>query len=246
MNRYPYKFKTMVEESNCLPNLKISPRGVLLYIQKASTEHLNVLGLNYETLKNEGIVFMVVSSATKFFYTPCAYDEIYVATCPAISKGAQMIRETCLFSAKGEKLVENQTAWIMMNPESGRILKPNEFNHELPLLENWHPFFEPQKIRIPISEKNLGERKVRLSDLDRNLHMNNTIYASILTDCFAEDVLAGEPDTLFIKYKNQAKLNHVLSLRGEKIENQYILTAADGENMCFQGMFTLRNSKNKV
>ncbi|MEG1972174.1 MAG: thioesterase, partial [Oscillospiraceae bacterium] len=172
--------------------------------------------------------------------------EIYTATCPAASRGAQMIRETSIFSAMGERLVENQTAWIMINPQNGSILKPREFHHELPLLENWQPFFEPQKIKIPLSEKYQGERKVCLSDLDRNFHMNNTIYASILTDCFAEEVLGGELDTLFIKYKNQAKLNHVLSLHGEKTENQYILTAADGDNMCFQGMFTLRNNKNKV
>ena len=242
MINYPFKFIATIEENNCFPNLILNPSSALLFIQRAATGHLDSLGYTYERLKNEGIVFMVANSATKFYKNLRAHEKVTVATCPAISKGAQILRETCIFNENGERVCENQSAWIMLNPENGKILRPTEFKYKLPILEEYNPFCDATRIKIPKSDNNLGERKVRLSDIDRNSHMNNTIYSNVLTDSFAEEVLNGKGvDTLFIKYKNQARMGDVLAISGEKnSDGVFAISAHINESMCFQGMFTLK------
>ena len=242
MGRYKYSREITVPEYDCDSFLRLRPSVMLRYIQTVAGEHLETIDLDYETLFNEGFVFVVAGTALKIYRSPISGEKIVLSTAPIMGQGAHMMRETVIDSIDGERLVECQVNWALIDANSRKLLRASDFPHELPLLEGeWTPFFDPRKIRIkPVREKS-AVRPVRLSDLDRNIHMNNTVYADVILDCFGEDYLkSGGVDTMFIRYHLQAQLGDELTLEYGFSDNTYSVGACCGDKHCFEGAFSLK------
>lgn len=243
MARYKYFWELTIPEYDCDPMLRLRPSALLRYIQTASGEHLSSIGITYERLFDEGFVFVVAATALKICRCPMANEAVIVSTAPLISeKGANMLRETVICSDKGERLAECQMNWALIDSHSGRLCRASDFPHELPLLEGeWEPFFDPRRVRIKPVGSDETVREVRLSDLDRNLHMNNTVYSDIMLDCFGEEYLrSGGVDTLFIRYHLQARLGDSLVLTHGCNDGQFTVSAKCGDRRCFEGAFSLK------
>ena len=240
---YPYYKETYVGERDCFPDLKMTPSAMLILVQEVSGGHLASLGYDYERLLEEGIVFMLSSSATKILRTPICGEKIIAATCPAKSVGAHMMRETVLLSESEEVLAVIEASWVMLDTHTGRILRPSALKVKLPLLEKYEPFKEVWNMRFSEEGEFKEERQVKLSDLDRNRHMNNTVYAKVITDLFPEEILEGNIEEISIKYKKQAKLGDTLSLYTRREGDTYYINAKANNDLYFQGSIAL--SKNK-
>ena len=240
-SRYPFSKTSAVPFYDCdmRGRLKVSP--ALRYIQQAATDQLDGMGLTHPALKSEGVVFVLAALALVVRRMPRAGETLLISTCPVATAGAQMLRETAVEEAEsGEALLECQTAWAIIDPESGRLLRPSAFRHELPRLEGWSPTVNPAKIRIPDGVDPAGERAVRFSDLDLNDHMNNTVYADILTDCFPEQMREREIGTLLLRYRSQARLGEVMALSTGRKDGVFWASAAIEGRRCFEGSVTFR------
>lgn len=232
----------MIPEYDCDPFLRVRTSALLRYIQSVAGEHLETLGISHEVLYNEGFVFVVAGTALKIHRAPLCGEKIVISTAPLTGRGAHMMRETVVESASGESLAECQSNWALIDPKTSRLLRASEFPHELPLLEGeWTPFFDPRRIRIhPVCEGSC-RREVRLSDLDQNIHMNNTVYADVITDCFGEEYLAsGGVDTMMIRYHLQARLGDCLDINYGFDGQMFTVSAHRGEKNCFEGAFSLK------
>ncbi len=121
MVRYPFSYTAVVTDGECSPDLHLRPAGILRYMQQAATMHLESLGLPYERLYGEGFVFVLVSQALEIKRAPKSRETLRIATCPALRQGAHLLRETVIFDAEKKILAESQSAWAMLEPESGRV-----------------------------------------------------------------------------------------------------------------------------
>ncbi len=237
--RYPYFKEKTVEERDCFPNLKMTPSALLMLVQEVSVGHLESLGYDYLRLLDEGIVFMLSSVAIKFLKNPLLGEKIKAATSPAKAVSAHMMRETVIFDENDELTAEIQASWIMLGTKDKRILRPKEFPIELPLPEKYEPFAEVWKLKLPQKGDFKEKRKVLLSDLDRNNHMNNTVYASVITDLFPTEIMDRGIRELYIKYKKQARLGNVLSLYTYAEDDTFYVNAKEADDLYFQGSITL-------
>jgi len=242
MSRYKFFKELTVPVYDCDPFLRACPSSLLRYIQTVSSGHLDSIGLSHSLLYNEGFVFVVAGTALKIYRSPKCGEKIQLCTAPTPGSGAHMIRETVILSESGEKLVECQSDWVLIDAKTNRLLKASDFPYELPLLEGeWTPFFDPKKIRIRCSGETVLGRKVQLSDLDQNMHMNNTIYADIMTDCFGGEYLAsGGVDTMFIRYHLQARMGDSLTLEYGQKDGLFTVGARCGDKRCFEGAFSFK------
>ncbi|MFV0497177.1 MAG: acyl-[acyl-carrier-protein] thioesterase [Candidatus Fimivivens sp.] len=244
MARYQYNCTHTVPIYDCDLFCRLRPSAMLRYIQSAAGEHLNTLGLTHQRLHDEGFVFVVAATALKVFRAPTVGERIMILTAPLPGRGANMLRETILQDEHGRLLAECQTNWALIDSHTNRLLRASSFPYMLPMLSGqWTPFFDPTRIRIHLSEEPHGrvERIVRLSDLDQNLHMNNTVYAEILTDCFGDAYInSGGLDTLFLRYHLQAKIHDRLTLEYSYGGQLFVVCAHHGEKNCFEGAFSLK------
>lgn len=244
MARYPYSRTHVVPVYDCDLFCRLRPSAMLRYIQSVASEHLDSLGLTYRRLYDEGFIFVVAGTALKIYRAPAAGESVTISTAPFTGRGANMLRETVLHDAGGALLAECQTNWALIDSRTSRLLRASCFPYTLPMLEGeWTPFFDPTRIRIHLHEGpgNRLERVVRLSDLDQNLHMNNTVYADLLTDCFGDAYIdSGGIDTLFLRYHLQAKLHDRLTLECGRGGQMFVVSAHRGEKRCFEGAFSLK------
>ena len=241
MKKYPHSFNYAVPEYDCDALLNLKPSAVLRYMQRAATSHLDEVNLPYEVLLKENIVFMMASMGVKFYNKVPINQEIHICTGPVKAKGAQMLRETVLRTVDGEVLVEGQASWVMVNPITKKVLRSSAFTHQIPTVTEYTPFCDITKVKIPLCEGESQTRVVRFSHLDRNQHMNNTVYADLLCDAFSDILLAGgEIDSFFIKYKSQARLNDEITLFKQVQDKNLDLTAKLGDDTCFVGRIVVK------
>ena len=118
MGRYKYSREITVPEYDCDSFLRLRPSVMLRYIQTVAGEHLETINLDYETLFNEGFVFVVAGTALKIHRSPISGEKIVLSTAPIMGKGAHMMRETVIDSIDGERLVECQVNWALIDANS--------------------------------------------------------------------------------------------------------------------------------
>lgn len=242
MARYQYSREHIVPIYDCDLFCRLRPSAMLRYIQSVAGEHLDTLGLTYQRLYDEGFIFVVAGTALKIHRAPSEGEKIVISTAPFAGRGANLLRETVLHSPEGELLAECQSNWALIDSHTSRLLRSSSFPYSLPKLQGeWTPFFDPTRIHIHTVQGSNSERIVRLSDLDQNLHMNNTVYADVILDCFGDDYLcSGGVDTLFLRYHLQAKLHDHITLEYGYDGQMFVVGAQHGEKKCFEGSFSLK------
>ena len=237
IHRYTMKFQVPYYE--CDVNDKMRLSFVLKHVQQIGTEQLDRMGLTYEKLWEEKQCFVLAKLGMKIYRMPVSDEEITVYSSPQGTRGAQFLREVTFASDSGEKLIEVQTIWLLMDPESRKIVRPQEFRHTLPAVppqEQMTGDYGNQRIKVSGPVIWQGEHLVMYSDIDINHHMNNTVYADIITDALPYEVMTGqEMETFFIQYHREAVLGdcvHITSREGE--DSCYYVVGEKEAGCCFE------------
>ena len=136
INPYTYCFTTEVPYYQCDLSGKMKLSWLLKVMERAAGEHLEHIGLSYDRLYQEGIVFLLSKAAVRIHRCPTAADLLWVETAPQGVRGAQYNREIRIHREEnggpGELLAEVHTIWFMADPVERRILRPDKFQHEMP------------------------------------------------------------------------------------------------------------------
>lgn len=233
VDRYPYSRSFRVRAFECDPFGELRLSMIQKYAQEVATGHLEELGLAHGRLAGEGVVFVMISAATRIVTRPRAGQKIVVYTCPAPTHKARFYREVVICDEEGCLLAECQTVWVVVDPVSHRVLRPGAFRHELPVLEGYQPFCDPQKHPFPQGLAATQSREVRLSDIDRNLHLNNTVYIDIALDAFGDQLMGAKIREFYLKFRNEAKLGDQIALATLQQEAVFTVIGTVGGAPCF-------------
>lgn len=161
----------------------VRPTQILVFMQEASNHHIKHLGTDLDRLRDEEGLAFLLSKIRLALYKPLyAFEEITVETWTVESKGFSFNR---FFRIKrGDELIAAaDTTWALISITTGELRKVDcydfKFEHEEPI-----DIGLPPRFRVPKTEllECIGERKTVYSDLDYNMHMNNTRYADMLCD----------------------------------------------------------------
>jgi acyl-ACP thioesterase len=100
----------------------------------------------------------------------------------------------------------------LLDVEKMRPRRIESLPHSFPLNDKEHALQESlEKIPMPVVLKKVYERRVMVSDLDVNNHVNNTEYARWITDCVEDgDEAAPPPRSLQVNYLEEARLGETL------------------------------------
>lgn len=160
----------------------VSASGIFRFMQETANLQMFKYGPSNETLRSEGLAF-ILSRMTVSSYAPLyANEEITAETWPTESHG--YIFNRCYRLLRGKTLIaEGASVWGLFRTEDKRPVKVDDikfgFDSDEPLELDL-----PRRIRLPegLEPVLVGERTVVYSDLDRNNHMNNTKYPDMLCD----------------------------------------------------------------
>ncbi len=208
----------------------------LRMVQHMGTADGERMGFVREEMLKINRLFILTKSKI-VFKRPIVYkDSVKLYTFAPKPRGVIMERFTT-FSVGEETVATAVSDWALIDTQSRRPVKTTEFTENLDLLED-RMDIKSDKIAYPAGDGVFKSRIVRYSDIDPNLHLNNTVYADIICDCLDRAELMVK--SISINYKAEAKLGDEIIIKYiEEPEGTFVFGGKIGERECFTGKIEL-------
>lgn len=164
-------------------NHQLKPVALLQYLQQMAMKHSHSLGYTKEYFDTEQVGWMLHKLQLDCKRLPNFEDEIEIVTWSQSIIGVKGLRRFEIYH-NNEQIIVANTLWLFLDMKKRRVkrvpAKIIEDYLEIELekevsaaIEEWSPvIFENYHTVVEIS--------LRMSDIDTNHHVNNTIYADFL------------------------------------------------------------------
>lgn len=215
---------------------------LLKHGQQIGMEQCDNLGIGYAFMDSMNMAFLLAKLKGTIYRLPKAGEKLFIRTIPFMPVKAQYQRLVEFYDEQQQLIVTLDNRWLLVDTQTRKILRKTPEQ-----LEGY--FQHPQELedfRIPRIKESLEEREtvqVRYSQMDTNHHMNNTVYADVITDC-AEDYLIEteeNPISAFtIVYHHEAKLGEKIHLSRKMTESGLVIQGVRETNSCFEGLLQFK------
>lgn len=229
-------------------NREITPSAILTFMQETTNKHIQTMYPNLEYIRDVLHQAFILSKVYMRFYQPAyAYEDITVETWTGMeSRGFTFYRSFCV--KKGDMVIADAlTTWCLVDTVEHKLLPVNKFENNF-INEQSLQVDMPRKIKFPQeSELELvGTRKIVYSDIDYNLHMNNTHYPNMLVDFLPspENYRVKEIMMSFIKgsiYNDEIQIYRTLI-----DDTFYFKTLSSLGNVCLEAFLKTEKQENEI
>ena len=202
-------------------NRVVRPTQLLVFMQETSNHHIKSLGTDLDVLhERDGLGFILSKTRIAIYKPLYAFEDITVETFTAPSRGFSFNRFFRIL--RGDELIAAaDTTWALVSLKSKELCRVEDFDfkfeHEEPI-----DIGIPARFRVPKTEllELIGERKIVYSDLDYNMHMNNTRYADMLCDFMPyEDV--SKIKGISLSYLHEAAFGDTVKVYRTQSDNKF-------------------------
>lgn len=202
-------------------NKILSLNEVLRVTSDAAVEDYRQQGLSREILAQNGYAILVSRLALHFYRQPKENERIEVITWEEKPELLQLKRAYEIKSMEGERLVSGLSTWLVVNPETRRIIPTKDFTmHKAPETETQRDCMKPGKISVPKEMQQIDERIIRFSDIDANGHTTNSRYGAFVADALPPEYRDRELTDFRLNYSKEALLDEKLTVFGNFADNE--------------------------
>lgn len=212
------------------------------FMQEAASNSANSLGWGFDDLRKEGL-FWVLSRARLIINRDLRVgEELILETWPKKVDGIFAIRDFRMFDAQQNAIGTATTCWLMINSSSMRPLKSSDLRKRLPYHDSDSAIEEvPGKIAEPGNKVMVYEKKMRYTDIDVNMHVNNVRHMESILDCFpAEQYVKNRITSIQVNYLDQVQYGESLRLflgsGGDDDGFSYVEGSKNQEKKVFQAL----------
>jgi acyl-ACP thioesterase len=189
-------------------------------------------GLSYEFLRERDMAFLLSKISLKVKKNPHEAMEIVTKTWEQGHQKSVFKRGFSISSADESELVCGTSDWVLVNPKTRRIIRPQNFAHELPQSpERAGDELPTAKIAYENLHE-LGKVTVYRSMLDANFHVYNAVYADFVFD-FLPDV-ARDIEHFRMNFNAEASLGDSIEIFGKQSENHAVIVGKIEAKVCFE------------
>ncbi len=233
--KYTEKYKIKWHDTDA--TRKVRPSELLVYMQE--TANLQFVSCGRDLDKNrdsDGLGFIVSKMSIDIHKPLYAYEDIEVETFTCESRGYSFNR--CFRILRGDELIaEAASVWALVNIRDGKLVRVDAydvgFENEETLTTK-----APLRIKMPPADvfKSLGKRKIVYSDIDYNMHMNNTRYPNMLCD-FMDIEDTEKICGISLSYLHEAALGDEIEILCAKVDgNYYFKTIREDGKLCLEAL----------
>jgi len=169
--------------------------GIFNFFQEAAISHATDLGVGLTALAETGKGWVLSRLSLFVERRPACEELIEISTWPRSMEKLFALRDYTIRDSKGVDVVRGRGAWLILDVEKRRPLRPQLFFESLPANEGINAFHGTGASVPPASLKgreNLSkksERTALYSDIDFYGHANNARYIQWIQDAAEMDVL---------------------------------------------------------
>jgi acyl-ACP thioesterase len=135
----------------------------------------------------------------------------------------------------GEELGCATSDWVLFDYRERKLMRPSALLVPYEADESLAPPARPpMRIRLPEKMQAAEIRRVRYSDTDMNVHMNNAKYADWICDLFPAEKLGSQRlSELDITYSAEAAMDQEIELKTAAVENRFYVLGESSEKQVF-------------
>ena len=212
-------------------NGKVKLRAVFDYLQEAAAQHAELLGCGMRFLAKEKKIWVLSRMRVSFERPLLLGEKLSLLTYPRGFDKLFALRPLCIKAETGEPIVKALSAWLLLDIEKGRILRPAEnLSCEMPDNSDLPGFFEtPDKPNIPEEMlKEVFTSTTRDAQIDLNRHMNNSEYA-LYTHSAVAEILGRTPlfKDLTVNFAKATKSGETLHWFAATDNDNFFVAAKD-------------------
>lgn len=218
----------------------IKPSYLMRYMQTVAGLDSDSLGATYQLLREHDVVFIITKLKLEMFGEIKSGDTIDIKSWQKEIKGVTFIRDYEILR-DGELVGYASAQWALMSFSQRRPVRPSRIPIELegnPEIPSRDVELE-RHIQHPDNSQFCGAftRKVMISDLDENLHLNNTNYADIMLDFLPREIQVSGLKILQINFRGEALLDDELEVEvySDKKSVYYYAENLTKGHACFEG-----------
>ncbi|MBR2906903.1 MAG: hypothetical protein IKC26_02505 [Clostridia bacterium] len=181
--KYTEKYTINWHDTGC--DRSAAPSRILGYMQETASRHCRFLGHDLDVLRDEkALGFVVIRFSVEMLAPLYAYDEVTVDTWVPESHGLFFNR--CYEIRRGsETVARGLSVSSLLNLKTRDFMRVTDYDfgfEEEAMIELSKTLPTRLRFKKDLSLSEVAERRIVCSDLDYNLHMNNTRYADMLSD----------------------------------------------------------------
>lgn len=217
--------------------LELRPTALLALMQETSNMQFAASGRSLDAIREEqGVGFILSRIAFDILRPLTAFDKIRVETFTCEGHGFSYPRGFEVF-CDAELVARCHSLWALVNITDRTLVKCADF----PLTFGNEPELcceMPIRFRIPCDAEFLpvGERVIAYSDLDYNMHMNNTKYPDMVCD-FLPNPTDMRITGMALSYCHEAAFGARLTVeRAEGGDGVYYFRTKKGDTVCLEAM----------
>lgn len=211
--------------------------ALLRWQQEAGERHLRRYDMSWDTLMQQGMAFVLTRAAGEIFARPRAGEAVRLETWQRKVSGASFLRGYRLRNEQGERLTECVSTFGLVDAIHHRLLRTDVLaDRLLPSLEREDSCAPPRRLRVDEAQLTpVGTWTVHRSTVDFNRHLNNTVYADLLTDFLPEEVAVRPLRRFTLQLEHEVRGGEELALRYAALDGAHYVAGFCGEGRHFIG-----------
>lgn len=198
------------------PDGRLSLNALFNYFQDIAANHAVKLGYGREDLLKHNNLWVLSRIYAEVSVWPALGEKILIKTWPRGTDRLFAIRDFVVSSFDGRSVVRATSSWLIIDRDTKRIRRPDINLTRINTAAENHKALDRNAEKIDTTDKEYiktHDLKVKISDLDVNLHSNNTRYLKWATDSYDLDfVLNNTPLSAEINYLAESRFNESIEI----------------------------------
>ncbi|MBQ8140446.1 MAG: hypothetical protein IJ038_01980 [Clostridia bacterium] len=224
--KYTESFETKWHDTDA--ERRVRPSEILVYMQETANRQIDSTGTSLDDIRDKQRLAFILSKIKLVFHKPlAAYERIDVSTWTCESRGYKFNR--CFdIRREGELVAEGISEWALINLDSRMLVRCDGVDLGIEPDEILK-IDMPRRIKQPDAELSvLGTRPIRYSDIDYNMHMNNTKYPNMICD-FMPIEQVDKIRVMTLEFLHESALGDMLTVYGCGDEGRYYFKTLNGK-----------------
>jgi medium-chain acyl-[acyl-carrier-protein] hydrolase len=239
MNLLQYEKEYRVHVYETGPDGKLSLFSLFNYMQDIASDHAIKLGFGRDDLMRDNRFWVLSRIYAVIKKWPLWEDSIVLKTWPNGTDKLFALRNYEVRFSDGDHIASGTSSWLILDRSTKKIQRPDSvlthFNPDL------HTEISPLRYAVKIEPAMENGQvspafKVKVSDLDVNLHTNNVRYLKWVSDSYDLNfILNNDPQSAEINYLAESRFDDEIMVR----------TSVEEENCSFHNHSVIRTNDNK-
>lgn len=224
------------------PNGRLNLYSLFNYMQDIAAEHAVKLGFGRDDMMRDNRFWILSRMFSVIAEWPLWGKTIIIKTWPNGTDKLFALRNYEVRYQDGRHIASGTSSWLILDQTTKKVQRPDDILRQY----NTELHFENAAVRYPSKLEPAPENvilsstyRVRVSDLDVNLHTNNVKYLNWVSDSYTlEFMMRKLPQSVEINYLAESKSDEEVFIRSSQdkdnsnIYNHSIFRTSDYKELC--------------